>query len=73
MELTCSLDNLAANRILAFLRESINARTTANGVSIDAGMHYAKYLNPRLPFLILSQTALEEISEQAKLFFGRIT
>jgi len=54
------------------LRESINFRTSSNGVSIGAGMYYAKYLNTRFPFMILTQTAMEEIANQARLFFGRV-
>jgi phage gpG-like protein len=54
------------------LRESINFRTTPNGVSIGSGMFYGKYLQARFPFLILTQSAMEEIAEQARLFFERV-
>jgi hypothetical protein len=54
------------------LRESINFRSTPNGVSIGSGMFYGKYLQARFPFLILTQSAMEEIAEQARLFFERV-
>lgn len=54
------------------LRESIFYSLTPTGVVISAGVNYARTLQPRFPFLILTQNAMEEIANQAAKFFGRL-
>jgi hypothetical protein len=51
------------------LRESIFYSLSSSGVVISAGVNYARYLQPRFPFLILTMSAMEEIAEQLALFF----
>jgi hypothetical protein len=53
------------------LRESIFYSLTSQGVVISTGVNYARYLQPRFPFLILTMSAMEEIAEQAAMFFAK--
>jgi hypothetical protein len=52
------------------LRESIFYSLTSTGVVISAGVFYARFLQLRFPFLILTMSAMEEIAEQAGVFFA---
>ena len=54
-----------------FLRETINYQMRTDGVTIGSGAFYGKYLQARFPFLILTQTAMEEIAEQFRLFLEK--